>query len=143
MTSSICVNRIGKFNYSTDRTDKEDYKTEFVSRIEFRNSGKTIFGDIPYYQEIEFSSPQSIDDLIAILVAAKTDLAADKDWSCKLKEAVQRCNNEIEPEITEEGVKCGLCGEVTSVKYGDRKDGEYDHKPKRCASCGAFLEETY
>lgn len=143
MTSSIYVNGIGKFNYSTDRTDKEDYKTEFVSRIEFRNSGKTIFGDVPYYQEIEFSSPQSIDELIAILVYAKTDLMADKDWSCKVKEAIERCNNEFKSEETENGILCGCCGEVTSVKYGDMRDGEYDRKPKRCASCGSFLEETY
>lgn len=143
MTSSISVERIGKFDYLTDRENKDDYKTEYVSRITFRNAGKTIFGGTPYYQEIEFSNPQSIDELIAILVYAKTDLMADKDWSCKAKEAIERCNNEFKSEETENGIQCGCCGEVTSVKYGEIHDGEYDQKPKRCASCGAFIEETY
>lgn len=88
MTSSIYVERIGKFDYSTSREKKDDYKTEYVSRITFRNAGKTIFGDTPYCQEIEFSNPQSIDELIAVLVAAKTDLMAYNDWSFMVKEAI-------------------------------------------------------
>lgn len=143
MTSSINVGRIGKFDYQVSRKDEDDYTTEYISGITFRNAGKTLFGNTPYFQQIRFSSPESIDDLITVLMAAKTKFKGYERNEMTLFDAVERCNNEFKSEETEEGIQCGCCGEVTSVKYGEMHDGEYDYKPKRCASCGAFLEETY
>lgn len=139
MTSSIRVDRIGGLDFTTKLKEENGKIFEYVGRIEFRNAGRTVFGDTPYWQEIEFGDEGSIDDLIAALVYVKAmcnycdDGSGNRRWDECVQRSMLRCKNECSAEETEEGWKCEWCGEVTTSKYEER--------PHRCAKCGAYFTE--
>lgn len=136
MTSSVYVGNIGALDYSVKRTDENDHKTEYVAEVEFRNAGKTLFGETPRWQAIEFGKPESLDELIMALSYIKamhTDpFKFDNEG---IAHAIRRCDNECKAIRDEDGWKCEWCGEITMGKYAD------DGKPKRCSECGAFFDE--
>lgn len=136
MTSSVYVGNIGALDYSVDRTDENDYKTEFVAKVSFRNAGKTLFGKTPWWQEIEFGNPESLDELIMALSYIKAMHTDQFKFDNEgIAHAIRRCDNECKAKRDEDGWKCEWCGEVTNGKYAD------DGKPKRCSECGAFFDE--
>ena len=136
MTSSVYIRNIGALDYSVKRTDENDYKTEFVAKVSFRNAGKTLFGDTPWWQEIEFGKPESLDELIMALTYIKAMHTDQFKFDHEgLAHAIRRCDNECKAKRDEDGWKCEWCGEVTKGKYAD------DGKPKRCSECGAFFDE--
>ena len=136
MTSSVYISHIGALDYSVKRTDENDIKTGYIATVSFRNAGKTLFGQTPWWQEIEFGNPESIDELIMALMhirAMHTDpFHLDHEG---VAHAIRRCNNECKAIRDEDGWKCEWCGEVTKGKYAD------DGKPKRCSECGAFFDK--
>lgn len=137
MTSTISVERIGELDFTTKLKEENGRKTEYVSRVEFRNAGRNLFGGMTYWQEIEFGDEGSIDDLIAALVYVRTmrgycdDGSGTSHWDECVQRSMLRCKNECEAERTDEGWKCEWCGEVTTSKYED--------KPHRCSKCGAYF----
>ena len=132
---SISVGNIGRFDYETKLADDRNPKTEYVSMFDFRNAGKTLFGDTPWWQTIHFSSPESIDELIEALTYARmrtrNSLYIPSDKHEGIVGATARANNECKATKTDEGWKCEFCGEITSAKY---------ERPKVCCGCGAFFD---
>lgn len=51
MTSSIRVQRIGGLDFTTKLEEADGKMTEYVERIEFRNAGRNLFGEMTYWQE--------------------------------------------------------------------------------------------
>jgi hypothetical protein len=102
----------------------------------FRNAGKTIFGDTPWWQEIKFDSPESIDDLIdaltyARMMARHPGTYPDSDYE-NVVTATFRANNEFAAKKVDGGWECTSCHEVVTTKYDP---------PKICPSCGVFFDE--
>ena len=132
---SISVDRIGRFSYSTNYTDCDDPKSDYVSMFEFRNAGKTIFGDTPWWQTIRFSSPDGIEDLIEALTYARMrtrdDMHIPSDRHECVVTAVARANNECKAFEADDGWECEYCGCVTSSSQG---------KPTVCANCGSYFD---
>jgi len=134
----IIVGHIGGMSYeSGDVCDTNDARPrEYVSKIYFRNAGRSVFGDLPYWQEIVFDSPQSIDEMISMLVHAKTMCGYDEDgsgnepWDECIQRSLLRCNNETTATKTKDGWECKQCREVTTSKRD---------KPHRCSGCGAYF----
>lgn len=135
----VLVGHIGAMKYDAkDYCDTNDARPrKCVGSVCFRNAGRTIFGDEPYWQEIAFDSKESIDEMIAMLVYAKTmcgydnDGSGNKEWDECVQRSMLRCNNETTATKTEEGWECEWCKEVTTSKYEER--------PCRCSGCGAYF----
>lgn len=132
----IGVNRIGRFEWYTKRVDEDDPNSEYVSKLSFRNGGKTIFGETSWWQSIEFDKPASIDDLIEALTYARmrarhwSTVPTDKEEN--MVTAVFRSGNEFKAVKVDDGWKCDCCGEVMQTKYD---------KPVVCCGCGALFDE--
>lgn len=132
----IGVNRIGRFEWYTKRADEDDPNSEYVSKLSFRNGGKTIFGETPWWQSIEFDKPTSIDDLIEALTYARMRarhwLTVPRDKKEDMVTATFRAGNECKAIRGDDGWKCDCCGEVMQTKYD---------RPVVCCGCGAFFDE--
>lgn len=135
----IIVGHIGGMSYESGYVcDTNDARpSEYVSKIYFRNAGRSVFGDLPYWQEISFDSPKSIDEMIAVLVHAKTmcgygeDGSGNERWDECVQRSLLRCNNEVRAKRTADGWECERCHEVTVSKHEER--------PHRCSGCGAYF----
>ena len=107
MTSSVYISNIGALNCSVKRTGENDYKTEFIAKVEFRNAGKTLFGDTPWWQEIEFGKPESLDELIMALLYVKAMHTDQFKFDNEgIAHAIRRCDNECNAKRNEDGWKC-------------------------------------
>ena len=136
MTSSVYIGKIGALRFEVERKDKDDYNTEYVSSVIFRNAGYTIFGTTPYWQAIDFGSNEALDELIMALTYVKMMRTDPHRFDFEgIAHAAMRCNNECKAIEVEDGWECKWCGVITNAKYTD------DDKPKRCSGCGAFFKE--